>query len=318
MNETTSRSLKKRSANRIALAVGMIMLVAIVWMVGGVLNESSSEASRPTAASNAITSPPIVDTTHGNTTKKNLWGSDSRAASVAKTRDASEHATDLRAFFDGALKDPADGGLYYAKRVLLQCSTIMIDRSFPRATALHSGSPEQLAASLAAIDRQVARCNGLGDSASTAAFRAAMKSSVMDDPMEGMIAGERATREVGKQMSFEAAAAMVQRATDFGDPYLLRDGLLYLINAARMYDELVLDFDARRALSSATVLMPCDLGADCDDYVGACYRFGECAGIFQRVAEGRFVADGRQSFVEAEAELVNAAREGTLLGRYRK
>jgi len=241
-------------------------------------------------------------------------------------RTAAEDAPDLRAFFDRALGDPGDGGIYYAARVLADCVSLATARNAPHAKQVRSGTEDQLARSVAALDQAVARCDGLGDDASKAALAAALNASVaLDDPFEGMILRERAARATDGKITFDAASAMVQQAIGLGDPNFFVESLRRLDGVANGFDELELqahDLNGFRGLLDIVAIEArCALGVDCAREVAAirlCYQ-GECGPYVERLGiQANFTDDEKRFIVQAAADVAAAARDGTLLGRYRR
>ena len=330
MKAAISATRPARRFSRVALAIGAATLCAIGWLASEVVARQGTatpgsapaptvDRSTATPAAAAASTAPLSTRTR----RTDPWALDARAAAVGTLRASYERAPDLRDFFERALLEPDRGGLFYARRALRDCAVATSNRAATRAAAPRSGSGETLTESTVLLDRMVERCRGLDIAEARSAFSAAARlPTAANDPLMGLVLQDRNTREPGKRMTFETAAAMVQRATDLGDPYFLGDSLKALNGVAGSFDGVTLDAPTRAVLAMASAVTPCDLGADCANDTNAaaqCYRFGDCVLTAQRIAKPEELsADERLFLVRSAAELTNAAREGTLLDRYGK
>ena len=318
-----------RHFSRVALAIGVAMLCSIGWLASEVVARQDAATPASPSAAAALTAAPAAAAAASTSTpsmrsrRADPWALDARAAAVGTLRASYERTPDLRDFFERALLESDRGGLFYARRALRDCAVATSNRAATRAAAPRSGSSETLTESTVTLDRMVERCRGLDIAKARSAFSAAARlPTAANDPLMGLVLQDRNTREPGKRMTFETAAAMVQRATDLGDPYFLGDSLKALNGVAGSFDGVTLDSPTRAVLAMASAVTPCDLGADCSNDTNAaaqCYRFGDCVLTAQRIAKPEELsADERLFLVRSAAELTNAAREGTLLDRYGK
>ncbi len=238
-------------------------------------------------------------------------------------RNDYDHAEDLHAFFDRALQDPHRAGVYYAKRAYFDClGAAGVRRNFPGPSdEIHDTAQRGRAST--AMQGAIDRCNGLYSPDSSARLIAAMKASTDDgDPEMGpWEAHLQGVVGKGTRTRFDLAMDMLQRALDLGDPYYLLDAMHKVDHEAGSFDDETLDRQKRERLDRVALIVHCDLGARCAGDITAvirCYEGAGCDGSLAAVAlqDRAESSEVRYALVQQAADLVNAAREGTLMGRY--
>jgi hypothetical protein len=311
--------MTRRTAAVVVVLIALVELF-VPWREPGA---DRQVASRDPSEAASSTAPDAISRNDPRPrTSAVAWASDPRAEAIAAMRDAASRAPDLRAYFEDALKRPRDGGVYYAARVWTECASLTAIRKSPHAKVLKSGTEETLASSRDRLERDGQRCHDLGDDRSKTMLDEALRSHASaDDPLETI--GVR-TRDADRQADFDVADATVRQAIALGDPNGFRDAVRRLNGLAAGFDTLDLNAnpDLRWLLAIVSDEARCELGADCAadaSAVRACYAAGECGPYLERIgAQADFTDDERLFVVEAAGSLAASARDGSLLGRYRK
>ena len=305
---------------RLLVIVAFATIAMLGWWVFAERSSLESQAARAAVAS---ANRPGLGAALASAIALKEWGGDPRAAAVASMRNDYEPAEDLHAFFDHALQDPHRAGVYYAKRTYFDClGATGVRRNFPEPSdEIHDAAQRGRAS--AEMEGAIDRCNGLYSPDSSARLIAAMKASTDDgDPEMGpWEAHLQGVVGKGTRTRFDLAMDMLQRALALGDPYDLLDAMHKVDLDAGWFDDVTRDRQKRERLDRVALIVHCDLGARCSGDITAvirCYEGAGCDGSLAAVAL-QDPADSsavRYALVQQAADLVNAAREGTLMGRY--
>jgi hypothetical protein len=268
-------------------------------------------APEPRVARTVAPTAPAAEVAPQPAAQPGAWGA-RRSSAVDTMRADFRQAARLDEMFERGLRDPAGGGLFYARQALRYCGVLRGAGS----VASDAGPDGAL------LTRARARCATLGDSASRQRLDATMATSTSRlDPAMSLV-GDLEERLRGDRLRGVDVAAALDEAVALGDPYVLRNVFLRGLSRVDRFDGQPVDATLRGELMTASRLAVCDLGLDCTQDARVLVTCGGKAGCTAPLAAmggaDAATSDERQRAInELSTRLVVAADDGSLGSLFR-